>query len=117
MLNAWRPDCNKDGWKVGQLKVEYDSLNTPIFDVQALEKLTEEPTPPERLLWPNRNGAKPVYMFGDASGVGFGSSFWSLGATLIQVEHGTWDATVLEDSSSNFRKLGNIVFTLEHMDA
>ncbi|KAL7559398.1 hypothetical protein ACA910_008019 [Epithemia clementina (nom. ined.)] len=77
----------------------------------------EAPAPPERILRPNRNGAKPVNIFVDASGTGLGSSSWSPGAITIQVEHRTWDSAILEDLSSNFRELGNIVFTLERMDA
>ncbi|KAL7569426.1 hypothetical protein ACA910_009612 [Epithemia clementina (nom. ined.)] len=64
-LNTWRPDRDEDSWKIGQFKVEYDSSAPPkkvrmvkqmIFDVQALNKLTSSPMPPECFHCPKKEG-------------------------------------------------------------
>ena len=52
------------------------------------------------------------YMFGDASGVGFGSS-WTKGDTLVY-RFGVWGMEGT-DTSSNYRELRNLVDTLEMM--
>ncbi|KAL7559152.1 hypothetical protein ACA910_010231 [Epithemia clementina (nom. ined.)] len=124
-LNLWRPDREEDGWKIGQYKVEYDSNDAParvhmvkrmVFDVRALEELTQSPLPPERLLRPAQHGAKPIYVFGDASGAGFGVSSWTPKSVYVQAEHGTWDTNIAKKSTSNFRELANIVFSIERID-
>ncbi|KAL7579899.1 hypothetical protein ACA910_004905 [Epithemia clementina (nom. ined.)] len=124
-MNAWRPDRNEDGWKRGIEKIEYDSTNAPLrvrivqrmrFDVEALEKLTESDSPPERLLRPASHGLTPRYCFGNASGAGFGFSSWSPGEDKIDVQYGTWDPSFMCSSSSNQRELGNLVFQIEEMD-
>ncbi|KAL7564367.1 hypothetical protein ACA910_001517 [Epithemia clementina (nom. ined.)] len=125
-LNAWRPDCDEDGWKTGRDKIEYDHNNTPghvrlvkrmRFDVAALEELTKAPSPPERLIRPAAMGSSAVYVFGDASGTGFGTSSWSPAEAEIEVEFGTWPEDYQTQTSSNFRKLANIVEKIKRMDA
>ncbi|KAL7565118.1 hypothetical protein ACA910_005125 [Epithemia clementina (nom. ined.)] len=124
-LNAWRPDRDEDGWRVGESKVKYDSLNAPTrvrivkhmqFDVEALEQLTVADVPPERLLRPTKHGSMPRYCFGDASGAGFGFSSWTPGETNISIKYGMWTPQFANSSSSNQRELGNIVFRIEEMD-
>ncbi|KAL7578516.1 hypothetical protein ACA910_011577 [Epithemia clementina (nom. ined.)] len=87
-LNSWRPNRDEDGWKIGQYKVEYDSNDAParvhmvkrmVFDVRALQEPMQSPLPPECLLQPAQHGAKPIYVFGDASGAEFGVSSWTPG--------------------------------------
>ncbi|KAL7580626.1 hypothetical protein ACA910_002142 [Epithemia clementina (nom. ined.)] len=126
MLNAWRPDQDKDGWKVGQYKVEYDPTDSPTrvrlvkrmnFDLGALERLTANSEPPEWVLRPSKYGSSPRYVFGDASGAGFGISKWGPGDTHIHVVHGAWNKSVSRGSSSNFRELANLVYEIERMNA
>ncbi|KAL7579190.1 hypothetical protein ACA910_011361 [Epithemia clementina (nom. ined.)] len=90
-MNAWRPDRDEDGWKIGNYKVEVPTPDTAPrrvrvvarmrFDVTALEKLTKAIAPPKHLLRPNPRGAHACYYFADASGAGFGRSGWSPGDT------------------------------------
>ncbi|KAL7558282.1 hypothetical protein ACA910_002517 [Epithemia clementina (nom. ined.)] len=87
-----------------------------VFGVRALEELTQSPLPPEHLLRPAQHGAKPIYVFGDASGAGFGVSSWTPGSVYVQAEHGMWDTNIATDSSSNFWELANIVLSIERMD-
>ncbi|KAL7565081.1 hypothetical protein ACA910_005090 [Epithemia clementina (nom. ined.)] len=86
------------------------------FVVEALESLTATQTPPEKLLHPCKHGSKAQYMFGDASGAGFGLSSWSPGDMDIKVDYGSWGAKESEATSSNFRELANIVIKIEQMD-
>ncbi|KAL7570650.1 hypothetical protein ACA910_014924 [Epithemia clementina (nom. ined.)] len=125
-LNAWQPYWDEDGWKNGQFKVEYNTSAAPkrvrmvkrmIFNVEALDKLTSSPTPPERFLRPEKEGSKPIYIFGDASGAGFGVSQWRSGDTEVKVTHGIWNHDQMAGSSSNFRELANLVYAIKYMDA
>ncbi|KAL7580706.1 hypothetical protein ACA910_002213 [Epithemia clementina (nom. ined.)] len=124
-LNAWHPDHDEDGWKTGRDKIEYDHLNTPDrvrlvkrmrFNVVALEELTKAPSPLERLIRPAAMGSRPVYVFGDASGVGFGTSAWSPVEAEINVEFGAWPEDYQAQMSSNFCELANIVDKIQSMD-
>jgi len=51
------------------------------------------------------------YGFGDASGVGYGSSIYLEGRGILW-ETGLWDWSIKEESSSNYKELKNIVDTL-----
>ncbi|KAL7581013.1 hypothetical protein ACA910_005822 [Epithemia clementina (nom. ined.)] len=125
-LSAWRPDRDEDGWKTGRDKVEYDHSNSPSrvrmvkrmrFDVEALEDLTKAVTPPEQLIRPARSGSRAVYVFGDASGAGFGTLAWSPGNENVEVDYGAWSNTYHNQTSSNFGELASIVEKLERLDA
>ena len=96
-INSWRPDRDKFGWKrtteadmtvywdVHQgCLMPYSASDRPklaevsdwlVNDVAALEILTAEPHPPRVLARPTTND-RPKYMFGDASGQGYGMSLW-----------------------------------------
>ncbi|KAL7565773.1 hypothetical protein ACA910_010211 [Epithemia clementina (nom. ined.)] len=126
-MNAWRPDRDEEGWRLGNAKVESleEEANAPSgvrmvprmeFDVQALEKLTQTDQPPECILRPCKLGARPQYCFADASGAGLGVSQWSPGDTHIEVDYGSWGDGKASNSSSNFRELGNIVQKIERMN-
>ena len=52
-----------------------------------------------------------MYIFGDASGLGFGSSSWVKG-DIVNYRYGIWGID-LEDSTSNYRELRNLVESLE----
>ncbi|KAL7573562.1 hypothetical protein ACA910_008700 [Epithemia clementina (nom. ined.)] len=127
-MNAWRPDCDEEGWKVGHTKIESnkESPAAPVrvqivprmkFDIQALEGLTEAADPPERILHPRKHGSRLRYCFGDASGAGLGVSQWSPGDTEIKVDYSAWGDYITRDSLSNYRELGNIVQKIERMDS
>ncbi|KAL7556111.1 hypothetical protein ACA910_006202 [Epithemia clementina (nom. ined.)] len=126
-MNSWRPDRDEEGWRIGDYKIECksQSLQAPkrvrlvkrmIFDVAALESLTESPVPPERVLRPSKHGSRSRYIFADASGAGLGSTDWSPGDDQIQVEYGTWGPEISTGTSSNFRELSNIVLKIEKLD-
>ncbi|KAL7576486.1 hypothetical protein ACA910_017990 [Epithemia clementina (nom. ined.)] len=125
-MNAWRPDRDEEGWKVGTEMIDYDSLSPPMrvamvkrmrFDVEALETLTLANTPPERLLRLDKRGAIPQYVFADASGAGFGVSSWTPGSEHVEVAYGAWNPHKMKNLSSNQRELANIVYKIEMLDA
>ncbi|KAL7556682.1 hypothetical protein ACA910_009649 [Epithemia clementina (nom. ined.)] len=86
------------------------------FDVKALKELTSAEQPPERLLRPNKFGSQPTYIFGDASGSGYGTSSWTPGDNSTMVGFGAWDPANEGKEFSNCRELGNIVRRLEYLD-
>jgi hypothetical protein len=53
-----------------------------------------------------------VYMGGDASGTGFGTTKWRHGKDKIGATHGAWDGSV-RSWSSNFREAYNLVLGIE----
>ncbi|KAL7563418.1 hypothetical protein ACA910_016514 [Epithemia clementina (nom. ined.)] len=126
-MNSWRPDRDEEDWRIGNFKIECKS-QTPqapkrvrlvkrmIFDVAALESLTESPVPPECVLRPSKHGSRARYIFADASGAGLGSTDWSPGDDQIQVDYGTWGPEISTGTSSNFRELSNIVLKIEKLD-
>ncbi|KAL7556538.1 hypothetical protein ACA910_017629 [Epithemia clementina (nom. ined.)] len=87
------------------------------FDLLVLEKLTEADEPPDCLLRPSKHGSLPKYVFGDASGTGFGVSKWAPGDLQIQVVHGVWGRETSKKTSSNFCELSNLVYKIKRMDA
>jgi hypothetical protein len=124
-LNSWRPDRDEEGWKTGESKVEYDSLATPTFvdivlrlgsDIHALEMLTNFPSPPQLPARPSRL-ARPRYIFGDASGAGYGVSDFSPASSDILVDFGLWESDITDSTSSNQREFLNIVLAIEALDA
>ena len=126
-MNSWRPDRDEDGWKVGSETLEDNIEATDKapervrmvprmeFDIEALEQLTESAEPPQRILRPDKQGAKVRYFFGDASGAGFGMSGWTPGDEKVEVDFGSWESDKMQGSSSNFRELANIVMKIEQM--
>ena len=83
-MNAWRPDRDEAGWKTGEERVDYDTLDAPKkvrildrleYDLYALEQLTQQEEPPKQSARPSQV-ARPRYLFGDASSYGFGMSEW-----------------------------------------
>ena len=78
-------------------------------DLEALSELFESDTPPRRPIRPVST-AIACYKFGDASGVGFGSSLIING--VIYYRHGQWN-TRHSLESSNFRELANLIYAIE----
>jgi hypothetical protein len=79
-------------------------------DLEALILLTDSPTPAKRV-YRRRDLVMAVYGFGDASSGGFGSS---IGLTEgVRGRYGVWGKD-LEDKSSNYRELRNLVEAVEN---
>ncbi|KAL7570483.1 hypothetical protein ACA910_004265 [Epithemia clementina (nom. ined.)] len=135
-LESWRVDWDRDGWRmtpsefsllckdkgldlIDQLGLEGDKepplLVTPvprlIDDVRNLLALTEGETPPRVLVRPKASASAAI-MFGDASGTGFGTSFWIQGGHTVDAEHVTWTRDY-SSKSSNFREFYNLVLRIE----
>ena len=77
-------------------------------DIMSLQHIFRSNSPPLRLV---RSGklTQPLYMFGDASGTGFGS-MWNIDEK-IYFRLGTWDKSS-NSQSSNFREMKNLLDTL-----
>ena len=83
-----------------------------LSDLNALKALLKSDAPPLRMIRGYAIGTAR-FAFGDASGGGFGSS-WQ-GSKGIPYRFGTWGDD-MNDSSSNFRELKNLVDTLIEME-
>ena len=123
-LNAWRPDRDEDGWKIGDMRVDYDTLDSPTrvrildrlgHDLYALGVLTAAETAPQVPLRPSKV-ARPRWLFGDALGPGYGASGWSPSDRDIWVDYGLWKSDWATKSTSNQRELLNTVRIVEGMD-
>ena len=136
-MNSWRVGRDAVGWKLpagayAAMMAEMRGAGTwsaPSFkntrgppfvtaspllfgQLTALSKLFESPEPTLRLI----RGAsiyEACYVFGDASGEGFGSSWLDKKGT-ISFRYGIWGVEG-EGSSSNYRELRNLVETLERL--
>jgi len=80
-----------------------------VEDVRALSALFHPENPPKRIVRPTRM-ATAIYAFGDASGVGFGSSISIDGQ--VYYSGGQWTQEQGSESS-NYRELANLIFALE----
>jgi hypothetical protein len=72
-----------------------ETLEPPRFPVRAIE-------------------LAPGYMFGNASGGGYGTSLWTSATGLIDLTYGTW-ASETSKQSSNFREFANFVRRIEQL--
>ena len=81
-------------------------------DITALKKLFESDEPPRRLVR-GKSIKDVMYVFGDASGQGFGAS-WEVRVGELYFRLGTWGED-MSSESSNLRELKNPVETLELM--
>ena len=81
-------------------------------DLLAINSLLDGEKPSLRLVR-GKKFSSTLYGFGDASGDGFGSS-WQHHDMKIKYRFGLWGDS-MNDSSSNFRELANLVETLEQM--
>ncbi len=133
-LDSWRPWRREDGWKMSEAEIRVameeeegethwrmDYTNegkapTHVkaaprlgWDLEALEELFKGDSPTRRRARPGKM-AVATYGFGDASGKGFGSSLSIRGD--LYYRHGQW-ADQVEEESSNYRELSNLVLTVE----
>jgi hypothetical protein len=126
-LDSWRPWRDEDAWKMSMSEIrialhergyEADSLAVAskppqsvriaprlYFDIQALERLFHPVSPPHRTVRPSKTTVAS-YMFGDASGAGFGSSLEVSGS--LHYIHGQWNHTSANETS-NYRELSNLI--------
>ena len=136
-LNSWREGRNKAGWKLshqaynlflqlGRRGEEYDYEESfkrcnddapkrvkavPLMKehVNILVEMFTSEKPVLRLMR-GSSIVEAMYIFGDASGLGFGSS-WHM-ENQINFRYGIWGLGS-EDTSSNYRELRNLIETLE----
>mmetsp|Transcript_3766 Transcript_3766/g.5140 ORF Transcript_3766/g.5140 Transcript_3766/m.5140 type:complete len:115 (+) Transcript_3766:5335-5679(+) len=80
-------------------------------DIEMLLKLTESREPPKIQVRPTN--IKVIYMMGDASGQGFGSSMWESTNDTLEVMQGRWMQDVAIVRSSNFCELHNLILSIE----
>jgi hypothetical protein len=129
-LNSWRGNRNKEGWKETNKRKREDedevedevNPNTVVLedppdwvfpvsrlklDIEALMELTHHEDPPDVPIRSVESAA--MYLVGDASGAGFGSTNWTQGDKSFGTNYGTWKRRVTEDESSNFREAGNLI--------
>ena len=124
-LDSWRPYQDDEGWQVtGMPKdiLDYDPTNRePIHvkiaprlrgDIEVLMIFSKSEIPLRTLVKPTHR--YKAYMFGDASGQGFGLSLWSPKDGSIELNIGSWQDKVKENSSY-FRESLNFVRKLETM--
>ena len=140
-LNGWRPDRDEKGWKLSfkayqrylQLGRRVEALNdytdfanesdeegapelVPVLPLMLdhIKVLTDMFANEQPVLLLKRGCSRfeAMYIFGDASGLGFGSSSWGTGERL-NYRYGVWGLSIGEDSSSNYRELRNLVESLE----
>jgi hypothetical protein len=75
-----------------------------------LRALTRDEEAPKRPIRSTETAA--VYMFGYASGGGFGTSLWLPDSEVLDLMYGTWRSEVSKQSS-NFREFTNFVQKVE----
>jgi hypothetical protein len=125
-LDSWRPFRDDDGWKntsTAEAKCEVtEQESAPRFvktvprlkqDVEVLLDFTSKEKPPKVPVRPT-GAAVAMYMFGDASGSGFGISLWVAGEDTIYASHGSWTVETSQ-KSSNYRELYNLVLKIEEL--
>jgi len=130
-LDSWRPWRKDDGWKLtlAEIRAAYEEKGDNTYaslsrgsapklvtwvprlveDIGALVTLFSTDSPPRRQIRPSRT-AVACYKFGDASGVGFGSSL--VIDNVLHYRHGQWDIRHSLESS-NFRELANLIYAIE----
>ena len=141
-MNSWRPFRRDSGWKMSKrclsaalqaarrngssssifghssrsgapLTVRSASL---LFEhASTLHTLFSASTPSCRLIR-GSSSFEVCYFFGDASGDGFGASWWSSTSGPVAYRFGIWGCEG-RNTSSNFRELRNLVETLESMSS
>jgi hypothetical protein len=83
------------------------------YNLKALLKLTRHAHPPDILI--RSKHKRPMYLVGDASGVGFGLSSWREGTDEVHADFGNWMEDITKREYSNFWEAGNLVIQLKRM--
>lgn len=128
-LESWRPDRDEDGWRDASFsKLPADKFGRTedprapkavkqarryADDVMALKVLTESDTPVRLRARPAR-GSLAIFIYGDASKRGFGTSIWTQGSGDVKIEEGLWNLRFRE-KSSNWREMCNLALALERL--
>jgi hypothetical protein len=134
-IDGWREGRDEYGWGMSDRLIKDELLEeqddpaapkevTPVprfrSDIEVLKFLTQPEDPPRISVRPEPSSTI-AFIFGDASGHGFGTSEWvktseeGPGDATIDGDYGTWTKEVTKKSSSNFRELLNLVLKLERM--
>jgi hypothetical protein len=126
-LGRWQENGDEDGWRIanvyerklgceGRKKPPKWTPLVPRFkdDVRALMHMTDAQLPPSVPIRPTNTAA--VFMVGDASGSGFGTSTWTQNEEELTAQFGAWDVET-SNESSNFREAYNLVLRVEQMVA
>jgi hypothetical protein len=124
-IDSWQPNRDADGWKLptapGGTWNTPDTPDEAPAKVRAVGRLKQDLRVLEMLMQPLQPPSIPArptatvctaFMFGDASGTGFGQSLWLLGGEEIDIFHGLWDDEAAEQSS-NWREFYNQVLGVE----
>ena len=141
-LNEWRADRDEEGWKLSHRAYQrfLHLGRRSDGDSDGLESTSEEedtgapalvsimplmhdhvrassdmfkPTQPVLLLKQGSSRFDALYIFGDASGLGFGSLSWVSGKeNRLNYRYGLWGMSA-DESSSNYRELRNSVKSLD----
>jgi len=137
-LDSWRPWRDDEAWKLplSEIKAaqEASSANSSLSldfngqvkppptvkvaprlwdDIHALSLLFASESPPRRTIR-STIISEALYMFGDASGSGFGSSL-KIGNEIFYL-HGQWKPSFSQESS-NYRELGNLINAIKNASA
>jgi hypothetical protein len=113
-LDFWRADRDEDGWRVAntmdpRLEVASEREKPPKYvpmaprfagDMKVLLDFFQRDTPPKIPVRPT--GTAAIFMVGDVSETGFGTTKWKHGSERIGATHGAWDESVRK----NHRILG-----------
>jgi hypothetical protein len=113
-IDSWRSNRDDDGWRQtsGLAAPEFvQAVHRLANDLRALGELTDSTEPPRVQVCPTTTAAAG-FMFGDASGMGFGQSLWFMGRPDVDVFFGLWDA-IASGGSSNWREFYNQVLAVE----
>jgi hypothetical protein len=124
-LDFWREKRDADGWRITnayEAKLEpMERAKPPVWtklvprfkaDMEALMFMTDLEKSPPVPVRPTQTSA--VFLVGDASGTGFGTSTWGQGEEELVAQFGAWDDETSEELS-NFREAYNLVLRIEQM--
>ena len=126
-IDSWRPNQDEDGWRQtsGHFEPKIDdgvveAVAAPVLvqavpqlgqDLRALGELTDSTVAP-RVQVRLTATAAAGFMFGDASGMGFGQSLWLMGRPDVDIFFGLWDGKA-SGNSSKWREFYNQVLAVE----
>lgn len=128
-LESWRDDRDEDGWRDASFrKLPSDKFGVTedpkapaavrqagryADDVAALLALTDFDAPVHLRARPSK-GSLAIFIYGDASKRGFGTSIWVQESPIVRIEEGLWSA-VYQEKSSNWREMCNLTLALERL--
>jgi hypothetical protein len=129
-IDSWQPNRDEDGWHQTSGHFEPKTDNTvvkavaaPVLvqavpwlgqDLHALVELTDSAVAPHIQVCPTAMAAAG-FIFGDASGMGFGQSLWLTGRPDVNVFLGLWDGKASGNSSKwREHEFYNQVLIVEH---